>query len=218
MVDSKTLQTVNSDTCMKMRRLIVITVIFQILLLGIESFMRYDTNVRQAALAVTNIVTTLGVLLLDRFLQRRGAGLSAITVVMVAAAVWIDALGNFQGLYGQFWWWDRVTHATGGLAVSALFMDVALARRKILAYTIAPTTVLWFGYFLGQFVAAMYEVSEWLGDWWFHTERVRGPYDSPRDLFFNAFGGIVILFIMRMTRRDQSNENLAVLEKPEKMV
>lgn len=173
----------------------------QLVLLAIELLTSYDTSVRQVALSLTNIVATVALLLLDRYLRRRGAQLSLITIVVVLAAVWIDALGNFQHLYARFWWYDRVTHAAGGLAASALFMDLALVRRTLSAINITPTLALWFGFLLGQFVAAMYEVSEWLGDWWFATERVRGPFDAPRDLFFNAVGGLIILVMMKYAQK-----------------
>ncbi len=182
---------------MTKRRLWILLISAQAVLLGLEVVLRYDTVVRQSALVLTNVATTIGLLLIDRRLRRAGSSLSVVTAITVIAAVWLDALGNFQHLYGEFWWWDRVTHAAGGLAVSALFMDVALARRKEMNLNVTPTLALWFGFLLGQFVAAMYEVSEWLGDWWFATERVRGPYDSPRDLFFNALGGIVIFLIIK---------------------
>lgn len=181
----------------------VLIIVVQSVLVGIELFTSYDTTVRQVALVITNIAATVGVLWLDRVLQRRGARLSLVTILVVLAAVWIDALGNFQHLYARFWWYDRVTHAAGGLAVSALFMDLALVRRAVSNINVSTTIVLWFGFLLGQFVAAMYEVSEWLGDWWFATERVRGPFDAPRDLFFNAVGGLIILVIMKKAQKGQ---------------
>lgn len=173
----------------------------QIVLLGIEALTSYDTAVRQGALIITNVAATAGLWWLNRRLQQRGTQISIVTILVVLGAVWIDALGNFQHLYAQYWWYDRLTHAVGGLAVSALFMDLALARRLITKSSVSTTLVLWFGFLLGQFVAAMYEVSEWLGDWWFATERVRGPYDSPRDLFFNALGGLVILLILKKAQK-----------------
>lgn len=183
-----------------------IIVLVQTALLAVEFFTSYDTGVRQGALALTNIAAIVGLLWLDRSLRRRGARLSWLTIIVVLAAVWIDALGNFQHLYARWWWWDRVTHAAGGLAVTALFIDLALARRAIVKLNVSPILALWFGFLLGQFVAAMYEVSEWLGDWWFATERVRGPFDTPRDLFFNAVGGLIILgFFWLRAKRHRSD-------------
>lgn len=189
-----------------MNRRTVTIILIQTILLGIEIGTNYDTGVRQAALVFTNLVATTGILLLDRRWRRRGASLALMTVIFVIAAVWLDALGNFQHLYGGYWWWDRVTHAVGGLAVSALFIDLTLARRRIGNLTISLGLALWHGFLLGQFFAAMYEVSEWLGDWWFHTQRVRGTYDTPHDLFFNAVGGgaVVLLYWLMKKTRQQS--------------
>ncbi len=177
----------------------------QAVLLGFEVFTSYDTGVRQAALVVTNVAATAGVIWLNWFLRRRGGSLTLITILFVLAAVWLDALGNFQHLYGGYWWWDRVTHAIGGLAASALFIDLALVRRRKLNLNVSIPATLWFGFLLGQFVAAMYEVSEWLGDMWFQTERVRGPYDSPRDLFFNAVGGVVVVILFWVMQKKRHN-------------
>lgn len=190
-----------------MRPQLVAVVIAQVLLLAIELFTNYDTGVRQAALVVTNLAATAGLLWLDRGLRRRGGSLTMLTILFVITAVWLDALGNFQHLYAGFWWWDRVTHAAGGLAVSALFMDLCLARRRAGNWNVPESMMLWYGFLLGQFVAAMYEVSEWLGDMWFATERVRGPFDSPRDLFFNAVGGVVVVFVFWLMSKNANRRD-----------
>lgn len=182
----------------------VIILVIQSALLAIEIFTSYDTAVRQTALVITNLASTIGLLWLDRSLRRRGGRLSLATIIYVLGAVWLDALGNFQHLYAGYWWWDRVTHAAGGLAVTALFIDLAWSRRQALHLNIPVGATVWFGFLLGQFVAAMYEVSEWLGDWWFATERVRGPYDSPRDLFFNAIGGVVVVLVFWVLNKKRS--------------
>ncbi len=180
---------------------VILIILLQTALLSVEVFTVFDTGVRQAALALTNVLSTAGLLWLDASLRRRGTRLLWVTIAVVLAAVWVDALGNFQHFYAQYWWYDRVIHAAGGLAVSALFMDLALARRLIAKLNVSITLALWFGFLLGQFLAAMYEVSEWLGDWWFATERVRGPFDTPRDLFFNAVGGVVIVLLFWWQKR-----------------
>ena len=182
---------------MNRRYRIFVVLIVQLILLGVELGTTYDDFGRQIALALTNVGTTAFVLWLDARFRRRGLALSNFTICITLAAVWIDALGNFQNLYGQWWWWDRVTHTIGGMAVTALFIDWALVRRQAKKLLIPHPYAILFGFLLGQFVGAMYEVTEWLGDWWFATERVRGPYDAPRDLFFNLLGGLIVWAIFR---------------------
>lgn len=172
----------------------------QVILLGVEALTHYDTAPRQIALIVTNITATVLVLLFDRWLQRRKAKLSMITILLVVAAVWLDALGNFQHLYGQFWWWDRITHTVGGMAISGGFIDFCLAWRRTGKLAVSWGQAAWLGFLSGQFLGSLYEISEWLGDFWFHTHRVVYTYDSPHDLFFNALGGAIVVLLFRVFR------------------
>jgi len=173
----------------------------------VELFTNYDTGARQRALALTNVGVTLVIIWLHAWLNRRGRRLSMIVIATVLAAIWLDALGNFQHFYASYWWWDRLTHGIGGLAASALFIDLYLNWRS----TAAPELwrmYLWLGFLVGQFVSAMYEVSEWLGDILFNTHRVQGPFDSPRDLFFNLLGGLIAATLFVIARRWSRREQL----------
>lgn len=171
-------------------------------LLVIELATNYDTPVRQYALSLTNIASVIGVLWFDRWLGRRGGQLSVATMLIVAGAVWLDALGNFQHLYAGFWWWDRLTHTVGGMAVSALFINLFMTQQQRGRWTTDRWPAIWYGFLLGQFVAAFYEITEWLGDMWFDTHRVVYTYDTPHDLFFNLLGGVgVIMILARQKKR-----------------
>lgn len=184
------------------RRLVLsLFVAAQVVLLGVELFTRYDDFGRQVALIVTNLSTAVAVLWFDRWLRRRGARLSLTTYLFVAGSVWLDALGNFQHLYAGFWWWDRLTHTVGGMALSAGCIDVFLALRRAGRLQASWGFAAWMGVLVGQLVGSIYEISEWLGDYWFATERVRGQYDTPHDLFQNLIGGLLVLLIMAISQR-----------------
>lgn len=172
----------------------------QTLLLGIEMFLQYDDPGRQVALALTNVASGLAVVLFDVWLRRRGNRLSWLTFVLVVGAVWLDALGNFQHLYGGFWWWDRLTHTVGGMALSAGFIDLFQAMRQTGRLQASWSVAAWLGMFVGQLLGSIYEISEWLGDMWFKTERVRGPFDTPHDLFQNLVGGLLV-FVFFISRK-----------------
>lgn len=182
------------------RKIIWLVVGLQAILLGIELLTLYDTAQRQIALALTNVAAAAAVTWFDSWLRRRGTQLSWLAIGLVLVAVWLDALGNFQHLYGGFWWWDRVTHVVGGMAVSAGFIDFFQSWRHTGKLKVTWGQATWVGFLGGQFVASMYEVSEYLGDLWFHTQRVRGPYDTPHDLLNNLVGGVLIVLFLRATR------------------
>lgn len=173
----------------------------QLVLVLIEMTTHYDTTVRQGALAITAISTTIIVLFFDRWLAKRGTAISWVTFLLLSAAVWLDALGNFQHLYGQFWWWDRLTHTVGGMALSAGFIDLFQAFRRSGKLQASWIWAAWMGVLVGQLLGTVYEISEWLGDLWFKTERVRGQYDTSHDLFQNLLGGLLVLGLMWAFRR-----------------
>ncbi len=178
-----------------MQRLVTAAIlVVQAFLLGYELIARYDTNGRQIALAVTNAAAVAIFFLVQRTLRRRfGITIHWVALLVIAASVWLDAVGNFQHLYARIWWWDRLTHAVGGFAVTVgLYVTcVALwvAGRLRLSWRVLNLYAL----SVAQLLGMLYEVSEWIGDELFATHRVQGPFDTPRDLGFNLAGGLLVL-------------------------
>lgn len=176
--------------------------ILQVALLAIELGTSYDTWPRQLALGITNVATVVALLLIDRWMRGRGSKLSWLTWVFVLGAVWLDALGNFRHFYAGYWWWDRITHTTGGMALSAAFIDLFLVLQRSGRWLATRQTAAWFGFLSGQLLGAIYEISEWLGDFWFHTHRVVYTYDTPHDLFQNLVGGgLILIIVLSINRR-----------------
>jgi len=187
------------------RFVVAIVLALQVILVGYELVAEYDTWVRQVALSLTNAAAIGGYVLAARWLQRRfGIVLHWIVLVIIAASVWLDALGNFQHYYGSIWWWDRLTHAVGGLAVTAAIAIVVFSLWNAGQLKVSWRVANVYAFSLAQAIGAVYEVSEWIGDLWFGTHRVGDRFDSPRDLFFNMLGGLIVLAVAawwRMRRR-----------------
>ncbi len=162
-------------------------------LLAVELGWGFDDLSRRIALGVTNSVATLGILWVDRSVARRGERMPTWILLFGLGAVWLDAFGNFDGWYSKLWWWDRVTHTTGGAALSLMAAEFWRARVGVGA--------AWVGLALGQMIGAWYEVSEYLGDLIFGTRRIGGSYDSPRDLCLNLVGGVVAIWLWRVVTR-----------------
>lgn len=180
-----------------MQRLAIVTLyLTQAGLLAYELIAKYDTHGRQIALAITNVVAVTLFVVLQHILRKRyGIVIHWVVLLVVSASVWLDAMGNFMHYYASYWWWDRLTHAVGGLAVTTGFYVVMIALWRAGRMTVSWRVVNIYAFCVGQTLGALYEVSEWLGDMWFDTNRVGGPFDSPRDLFFNMAGGALVLLI-----------------------
>ncbi len=181
---------------MTQRLATVMLYITQAALLAYELIAKYDTHVRQIALGLTNVAAVAGVMLVQHVLRKRyGIVIHWIALFIVSASIWLDAMGNFLHYYGRYWWWDHLTHGIGGLAVTTAFYVVTIALWRAGRIKMSWFVVNVYAFCIGQTLGALYEVSEWLGDIWFNTHRVGGPFDSPRDIFFNMAGGALALLI-----------------------
>lgn len=177
---------------------IAITIILtaQLVLFAYELVAHYDTTGRQIALAITNVASVALYLLVQRFLRRRyGITVHWMVLLIIAASVWLDAIGNFQHFYARLWWWDRLTHAVGGLAVTVGLYVVTVALWQAGRIRVSWRVLNLYAFSLAQVLGALYEVSEWIGDELFATARVQGPFDAPRDLFFNMLGGAIVVVL-----------------------
>ncbi len=174
----------------------IVIVIAQLILLAYELVAHYDTTGRQVALAITNVASVTLYLLSQRFLRRRyGVSIHWITLLIIAVSVWLDAIGNFQHFYARYWWWDRLTHIIGGLAVTVGLYVVSVALWQAGRLRVSWRVLNLYAFSVAQVLGALYEVSEWIGDDLFSTARVQGPFDAPRDLFFNMLGGVIVVLI-----------------------
>lgn len=171
-------------------------IVLQSFLFVYELVARYDTNGRQIALSLTNVAAIALYFVVQRFIRRRyGITIHWITLVIIASSVWLDAIGNFQHFYVRFWWWDRLTHAIGGLAVTVGIYVVTIALWQAGRFRVSWRTVNLYAFSVAQVLGVLYEVSEWIGDVLFATGRVGGPFDTPRDIFFNMLGGVAVILV-----------------------
>jgi hypothetical protein len=177
-------------------------------LLAVELLTHYDTVQRQIALAITNVAGVSIFFAVRAWLKPKGIVLPWTVLTFIAVAAWLDALGNFQHLYARFWWWDRATHVFGLLPVT-VGVYLTLERLNLAGRIHLPHWArALFAVSIANLFGAAYEISEWLGDIWFHTERIRGPFDTPHDLLNNLIGSLLVIAgamaLKRLTAREPS--------------
>lgn len=178
-----------------MNRHHIILIFIQGGLLVFELFAPYDSLSRRIALMITNLVPLLAVILIERWHQRHGWPPFPVAALWCTfGAVWLDALGNFFGWYGRWWWWDHLTHGVGTSAIAILAGSLLLVRPGIVW---SRRWLLVVALMISQTIAAWYEVSEYLGDLAFGTQRVGPGLDTARDLWFNLLGGLLGILLLR---------------------
>lgn len=116
------------------------------------------------------------------------------------ATVALDALGDIAHWYSRVPWYDQVTHALGGI-VTTLIVFVVFA-------TVAKThewrhpAHLSYSYALGiaTVFGVLYEIEEYLEDYFGFTNRLGDGRDTANDLLLNLVGSIVAITIIMFTR------------------
>ncbi len=176
----------------------------QVVLLFIELGTRYDSLIRQGALALTNILGTALLVLVARRFARSGQPLPWVVSWLAVAGIWFDAAGNFAGLYGAIVWWDKLAHVVGTAAVAGgLWLVIrAYAQRRggqwgdaFLGLTAVSLTVL---------LSVVYEITEYLGDLVVATRRVTDLFDTADDLLWNLMAAVVVIVLFSWRYRQRT--------------
>lgn len=175
----------------------------QAVLLIIELGSRYDTLIRQCALAVTDVVGTAFLFIVARRFVKSGQPLPWVVSWLAVTGIWFDAAGNFAKLYGTIVWWDKLAHFVGTAALAGgLWLAVRAYQQRLGGR--------WTAAFLGLIavsfsilLSVLYEISEYLGDLVFSTRRVTDLFDTSDDLLWNLLAAVivVILFTWYYARR-----------------
>ena len=176
------------------RALYLLAFLSLIVLLPIEIFTHYDSQVRQLALTLTNLGTIIILFIIYRYFKNKHQIALPFYVAWLAAlGVWFDAAGNFAHLYANLLWWDKLSHGVGSFAMAATIFVILYELNKqgkiklglfsLSVYTVSLTT----------FIAAIYEVTEYLGDLMFKTRRIVDLYDTPDDIMWNTIASFLMV-------------------------
>ncbi|MBI2609949.1 hypothetical protein HYW53_02110 [Candidatus Giovannonibacteria bacterium] len=170
---------------MQFARLIIIAlIVFE--LLNFAGILAIPLEFSWLGLIVTSGFSLIVLEILNIFSLMSPAG-----YILSAAGLWLDALGDIAGLYGQYWFYDQFMHFLGGaiiMAIALTFINRGIAlnnlRTPLLFVILAGLA------FVGLF-GSLYEIEEYLEDRFWHGRQLRlgdGP-DTADDLMLDLFGG-----------------------------
>jgi hypothetical protein len=162
-----------------------------------------------------NTFYTCSLLLLFYLYFRFRQGLRAPIAVLVslAAAVAVDILGNYYGLYGNPFGplrdYDEFAHFAGSgfSAVGAFWLMRAATLQLGFRVKVGPLALL--ATSVAFTYCGWYEILELWDEWyWSHFERIHSWHDTPNDLFYDFFGVIVFVAVaaLLVAMRKKQNE------------
>ena len=129
----------------------------------------------------------------------------ALALVLAFAAVGMDTAGNYFRWYQQLPWpvaYDVLAHATIPLLLTPSLMWLLRAWLEKVGYRLPLSVLAFFAANVNFALAAFYEVTEMWDDLYFDGQRIKGMFDTTRDLQFDlvgAIGGAVLTYTVMKT-------------------
>lgn len=119
--------------------------------------------------------------------------LEIATIVFVYASLF---LGEAQGFYTKFWWWDLVLHMGSGIAlgfIGFIIMFVLYKRNKIEG---SPFILVLFSFSFALALGVIWEIFEFSMDFFFGFNMQKsGLIDTMVDLIVNSLGALIASFL-----------------------
>ncbi len=104
-------------------------------------------------------------------------------------------LGEVQGFYGRFWWWDLVLHASSGflLGITGFLLVYLLNQDKKANVHLTPVFIALFAFMFAQGFGSLWEIFEFAMDRVFGLNMQKsGLLDTMTDLIINALAAMTI--------------------------
>ena len=148
----------------------------------------------QAAMEVAIIlcITFLPVILGQRFHVKIPHEFESLAVVFVYMSLF---LGEVQGYYVRFWWWDIVLHTGSGflLGVLGFLLVYVLNEKEDVELNLEPKFIAFFAFLFAMGMGAIWEIFEFAMDQLFGMNMQKsGLVDTMWDLIVDGIGALVI--------------------------
>lgn len=135
-------------------------------------------------------------LIYDSFLKKRQHRLHWWAVVPPVLMILLDAGGDFLHFYSRYHPYDVFLHYFGPLAATLFLYDVYRAlypkAGRVMMSLFAATSAITF--------SVLYEIEEYLEDWYFDSNRFGDKWDTGNDLLMDFLGAMTVVLVIAITR------------------
>ena len=162
----------------------------------------------QAAIEVAIIlcITFLPLLLGQRFQVKIPHEFESLAVVFVYMSLF---LGDVQGYYARFWWWDIVLHTGSGflLGILGFLLVYVLNEKEDIELDLHPKFIAFFAFIFAMGMGSVWEIFEFSMDQLFGMNMQKsGLVDTMWDLIVDGVGALIISILgwgfLRTRERD----------------
>lgn len=122
--------------------------------------------------------------------------LSGLIFLLITLVVYFDAGGDVFHLYSRFNWYDQVMHLAGGGAATLIIFYLLLIFNSCQIIKLGRFALSLFALGVSAIFGMLYEIEEYLEDYFKGTNRLGDAFDTANDLLLDLLGGLFILFIL----------------------
>ncbi len=176
-----------------------VTLIIQVIMLLELAFALWEGRWLTAVMTVAILLLTLApVLMVRRFDVFIPAEFKVLATAFIFASLF---LGEIQGYYTRFWWWDIALHAASGflLGIVGFLMVYVLNEKRSIRFHMTPGFVALFAFTFAVAIGALWEIFEFSMDRIVGTTMQKpmlgdpsGLTDTMWDLIVDTVGAAVI--------------------------
>ncbi len=164
------------------------------LILGLGALLLLLQGRLQPAIEVATIlfITFLPVVLGNRFQVKIPHEFESLAVVFVYLSLF---LGEVQGFYVRYWWWDLVLHAGSGflLGILGFLLVYVLNEKADVEIHLNAKFIAFFAFMFALGVGALWEIFEFAMDQLFGLNMQKsGLVDTMWDMIVNTVGAFII--------------------------
>lgn len=163
-----------------------------ILLLGALAMFWFGQYQSAVETLLILLITILPVVLRNKFAVKIPHGFETLTIVFVFMSLF---LGEVQGYYTLFWWWDLVLHSGSAFIMGILgfLLVYVLNEKKEIELNLNRNFVALFAFMFAIGIGALWEVFEFSADQLFGLNMQKsGLVDTMWDLIVNTIGALII--------------------------
>jgi hypothetical protein len=165
--------------------------------IGIGAVLLFFEGNYQAAIEslIIMFASFLPVIMARHFQLKIPLEFDTIAVIFIYMSLF---LGEVQGFYGRFWWWDLVLHASSGLllGITGFLLVYLLNQDKNANVHLKPGFIALFAFMFAQGLGSLWEIFEFLMDFFFGLNMQKsGLVDTMADLIINAVAASTIALL-----------------------
>lgn len=150
-------------------------------------------------LSITAIISWLVIEIVSSLLRKYcGEGLAGWAMFIATGGIYLDALGDILHFYGRFGWYDQLAHLAGGAAVAILIFDALWQMNKCQKIKLGNWGLNIFAICGATLFGALYEIEEYLEDYFTGSHRLGDGFDTANDLMLDIIGAIAIILIINI--------------------